>query len=410
MTSLADRLKNLGLSAGQKSPGKAESEAQYPIEQVIAGQTEDTPHGPIFVAQQDHPADTAHGCASLRTNAPLDTIAQWAQASTDVFADPSRFGFLDAETTGLARGTGTYGFMLGAARYDGDTFQVRQFFMRDPTEEPAQLAALQRYLSSCTALVTFNGKTFDLPLLRTRYIVNGLDFPFADLPHLDLLSLARRLWRSRLPSRSLGTLEREILHLPRTDEDVPGWMIPELYFDYLDDRDARPLAGVFYHNAIDVLSMAALLHHAAALLSDPLGCEVPAPDRADMGRWYEELGQVDLATQLYERALAGDLLAPVRSWILRRWSHLEKQRDNLDVAKRLWHEAAANSEIYAHVELAKVYEHRERNYAGAIFWTQLALDKIGEPGTPPAERLRWSDALSHRLERLQRKSGAAAAK
>jgi hypothetical protein len=319
------------------------------------------------------------------------------------FADPSRLGFLDAETTGLARGTGTYGFLFGAARYDGDTFQIRQFFLRDPTEEPAQLVALENYLSPCTALVTFNGKTFDLPLLRTRYIVNGLGFPFADLPHLDLLSLARRLWRSRLPSRSLATLEREILHLPRTDEDVPGWMIPELYFDYLDDRDARPLSGVFYHNAIDVLSMAALLHHASNLLSDPLNGDVSAPDRADMGRWFEDLGQVDMATQLYEQALAGELSASIRSWIVHRWSHLEKGRDNLETAKRLWHEAAANGEIYAHVELAKAYEHREGNYAGALFWTQLALDKIGEPDTAPAERLRWADALNHRLERLQRK-------
>jgi hypothetical protein len=181
-------------------------------------------------------------------------------------------------------------------------------------------------------------------------------------------------------------------------------MIPELYFDYLNERDARPLAGVFYHNAIDVLSMASLLHHAAILLSDPLDCDVPAPDRADMGRWFEDLGQVDLATQLYEQALAGNLPAPVRSWIVRRWSYLEKQRDNLEVAKRLWHKAAADGEIYAHVELAKVYEHRERNYTGALFWTQLALDKVGEPGTPPAERMRWADALTHRLGRLQRKS------
>ncbi len=403
MTSLADKLKSLGIPAGQRKPGEPETEAQYPVEQVVPGHLQNTPHGPIFVAQQDHPADTVHGCASLRISAPLETIARWAQVPEGSLPDPGGLGFLDAETTGLARGTGTYGFLLGAARYDGDTFRVRQFFLRDPTEEPAQLAALQDYLSSCTALVTFNGKTFDLPLLRTRYIVNGLDFPFAHLPHLDLLSLARRLWRSRLPSRSLGTLEREVLGLPRTEEDVPGWMIPELYFDYLDDRDARPLTGVFYHNAIDVLSMAALLHHAAALLSDPLGCDVPAPDRADMGRWFEDLGQVDLATRLYGQALAGDPSAPVRSWIARRWSHLEKQRDNLDVAKRLWHEAAANGEIYAHVELAKVYEHREGNYAGALFWTQLALDRIGEPGTPPTERLRWADELAHRLERLQRK-------
>ena len=404
MPSLKDRLGALGVQKPTPSAEQPAPVSTHPIEQVIAGHTEDTPHGPIFVAHQDHPADTVHGCASLRITAPLEAVAQWAQMPEGSLTDPSGLGFLDAETTGLARGTGTYGFLLGAARYEADSFQVRQFFLRDPTEEPAQLAALQSYLSSCTALVTFNGKTFDLPLLRTRYIVNGLGFPFAHLPHLDLLSLARRLWRSGLPSRSLGTLEREILRVPRTAEDVPGWMIPELYFDYLDDRDARPLAGVFYHNAVDVLSMAALLHHAATLLSDPVSSDVTAEDRADMGRWFEDLGEVDLAAQLYEQALAGNVSASVRSWIVRRWSNLEKGRDNLEAAKRLWHEAAANGEIYAHVELAKVYEHREQNYAGALFWAQLALDRIGEPGTSPSERLRWADELAHRLERLQRKS------
>jgi tetratricopeptide (TPR) repeat protein len=180
-------------------------------------------------------------------------------------------------------------------------------------------------------------------------------------------------------------------------------MIPSLYFDYLEDGDARPLKGVFYHNAVDVLSMAALLNHIAAQLADPLGGHRSPLDQVDMGRLFEDLGHVETAAQLYERALVHDLPDDIRVRTVRQWSFLEKRRDNLSEAMRLWHEAAANGELYAHVELAKVYEHRMHNYQGAIFWTQLALDRIAEPSRSPAERLRWVSELNHRLARVQRK-------
>jgi TPR repeat protein len=278
--------------------------------------------------------------------------------------------------------------------------------MPDPAQEPALLNALETLLAPCSTIVTFNGKTFDLPLLETRYVANGRDCPFADLPHLDLLSLARRLWRSRLPSRALGHLEQEVLGVHRETSDVPGWMIPELYFDYLRGGDARPLTGVFYHNAVDLLSMAALLNHAAALLADPLEREDVHPlDLADMGSLFRDLDHVEMAAALYERAEAADLPPDARQQIVRQWSLLEKRRGNLPVAMRLWHSAAAAGHIYAHVELAKAYEHQTRNLQGAIFWTQLALDRIAEPGYSQEERSRWADELAHRLARLHRLAG-----
>jgi hypothetical protein len=162
---------------------------------------------------------------------------------------------------------------------------------------------------------------------------------------------------------------------------------------------------VFYPIAVDVLSMAALLGHTAALLADPLGHDLPASDQIDMGKLFEDLGHVETAAQLYARALAHDLPEDIRVRTVRQWSFLEKRRGNFPEAMQLWHKAAANGELYAHVELAKVYEHRTHNYGGAIFWTQLALDHIAEPDCPPSERLRWADELAHRLARLQRRLG-----
>jgi uncharacterized protein YprB with RNaseH-like and TPR domain len=166
----------------------------------------------------------------------------------------SSFAFIDTETTGLSGGTGTYAFLIGAGRFDGDDFHLAQFFLRDPYEEPAQLAALENFLAPCQAVVSFNGKAFDAPLLNARFTMHGWHSPLLDMSHIDLLHLARRLWRNRLPKRALIDLEAQILGAQRTEEDVPGWMVPQLYADYLRDGNPQPLKSVFYHNSMDILS------------------------------------------------------------------------------------------------------------------------------------------------------------
>lgn len=403
MTSLLDKLKSLGVPI-EPVVLPAPPTAACAIEQLVPGRLEQTACGPTYLIEQHYPLTHQRGCASLRLTAPLQTIAAWL-GQPDLCALPlESFCFVDAETTGLARGTGTYAFLIGLGRYHGETFQLLQFFMRDPAEEPALLSALQEALASCRVLVTFNGKTFDLPILNARWVTNGLPFSLADRIHLDLLSLARRLWRSSLPSRALHCLEEQILRQPRAKEDVPGWLIPQLYFDYLRDGDARPMLQVLEHNTIDILSMAALLSYIAELLADPLGRPgVSGLDQIEMGRLFADLGHGDLAAQLYKRALDGVLPHDARNRALEQWSWLEKRRDNLAAAIRLWQEAAVNGQIYAFIELAKVYEHRERDYAYALRWAQAAFDRINAPGYPAYERLRWADDLSRRLERLRQK-------
>jgi len=131
-------------------------------------------------------------------------------------ADPEGFVFLDTETTGLAGGTGTFAFLIGLDASMAMISKLSQYFMRDPAEESALLAAVAEFIHPCQALVTFNGKSFDVPLLNTRYTLQAISSPFANLSHVDLLPLARRLWRDRLPSRALGYLETSILGAKRT--------------------------------------------------------------------------------------------------------------------------------------------------------------------------------------------------
>ena len=408
---LSDKLKSLGVKLGARDlpPPKPRDEA-YGIEQVMPGRFQATPYGDAFVVETLYTPEYRHGRFGLRATASLAGIAAWAGEQRLAGCESPGLVFLDTETSGMAGGTGTYAFLIGVARFHGDHFHLAQFFMRDPAEEPAQLAALADYIQPCDALVTFNGKSFDVPLLNTRYVVHARPTPLLSPAQLDLLHLARRLWRDRLPSRALGQLEIHILGAQRTHDDVPGFLIPQLYFDYLRSGDARPLKGVFYHNAMDVVAMAALLTHMAHLLADPLDTALEhGLDVVALGKLFEELGQVEAAVQLYERGLAYNNLPEESYWdTQRRLALAQRRRGDLAAALDTWRLAAEGRQIYACVELAKHFEHQARDYAEAARWTQAAIDLVNAPTFPRYERRTWLTDLQHRLARLQRKLGQAA--
>jgi uncharacterized protein YprB with RNaseH-like and TPR domain len=403
-TTLSDKLRALGVRLGVRDLPPPRRK-RFSIEQVVTGRLQATDHGDTFVAETLYPADHVHGEFSLYRGGALGIVAEWATEPCLASPAPTSLAFLDTETTGLGRGPGTYAFLVGVGRWREDTFELAQFFLSDPANESAFLEALTEYLAPCQALVTFNGKGFDVPLLNTRYITNTRPSPLPALAHLDLLPLARRLWRDRLPSRALGSLEQYILGVTRSQEDVPGWMIPQLYFDYMRNGDARPLKNVFYHNAVDVLSMAALLQCVMCMLENPRESADQEPlDLLGIGRLYESLGHVDTAIELYRRALAGALPRDLASQIKERLSLIHKRRENWLAAIALWQEAAAEGEVYACVELAKYWEHRRHDFAEAQRWTLLGFSHAAAPGTSHAARQRWMQELQHRQNRLCRRA------
>jgi hypothetical protein len=403
MRSLSDKLKSMGVKVGARElPPPAPRTEPHPIEQVVPGRFQATPQGEVFVVETTYPAEYRHGQAGLWVTASLQTIAEWAGEHRIAAGDLEHFVFLDTETTGLAGGSGTYAFLIGVGRYAGPDFRLTQFFMRDPVEEPAQLLALVEWLQPCETLVTFNGRAFDVPLLNARFITNGERSPLTGAAQLDLLHLARRLWRDRLPSRALSQLELHILAASRTHEDIPGWLIPSVYFDFLRSGDARPLKNVFYHNAMDILAMAALLTHMANLIDDPLnGTLNHALDWPALGKLYEHLGYLDTAAALYRRGLE-EALPEATYWeTLQRLAFVYRRQGNLAAAVEVWRQAAEGRQIYAYVELAKFYEHTARDQAEAARWTEAAL--VDLPQCPWSERRRWQPDLEHRLARLRRK-------
>lgn len=406
MPTLADRLKSLGVKKGAENLPPPKPHTVFAIEDVVAGRLVTKTGGSTFLCENCFTSDYIHGQVGLQFQTPLHVIAEWA-GSKDISQNRlDDFAFLDTETSGLAGGTGTFAFLVGVGRFIGQDFQLVQFFMRDPFEEPAMLLALEEFLAPCKTLVTFNGKSFDAPLLATRYTLQGWPSPMNNMSHIDLLHLARRLWRDRLPSRTLGNLEVQILGAKRSEEEIPGWMIPQMYFDFLRDGDARPLKRVFYHNEMDVLSMAALLNLVTNLLEDPQGeRNTPASDRAAMGRLYEDLGYLDLADQYYTASLNAGLPAELRLKTILALAALRKRRGDHSRSLPLWVQAAGEACVEAHIELAKYYEHRVKDIAAALYWTQAASTLISAPGFPPTERVLWHEELEHRLERLLKKHG-----
>lgn len=410
--SLFDKLKSLGVKTGIPAAKKKSDNA---IQDVLEGRFISTRRGETFIYEATYAPDYRHGWAPLATAVPLDLMAAWAQDQRLLELPLEAFAFVDTETSGLAGGTGTYAFLVGVGRFEpsdsGMTFRLLQFFMRDPGEEPALLEALADFLAPCSALVTYNGKAFDAPLLTTRYTLHNIPVPFDGYSHVDLLHLARRLWRDRLPSRTLKYVEENVLAAPRTSEEVPGYEIPWLYFDYLRTGNAQPLKGVFYHNAMDIVALAALFSHTAAMLHDPFDERIQhGLDVIALAKLHEDLDHWDMAARLYERGLEMDL-GPEDFWkAVHRLSVLHKRRGDLEQAVRWWEQAAAQGHVYACVELAKHYEHRHRDYLEAQKWVDSALELVHSGSLPAYMRQHWQAELEHRLTRLEGKLKSKSAK
>ncbi|MCB8944504.1 MAG: ribonuclease H-like domain-containing protein [Ardenticatenaceae bacterium] len=376
-----------------------------PLDKLLpGGMIQSTPDGDCFILDNVYPLNHQHGDDKLDSWQAVDWGATAVLTQDPRLADLTCRDclFLDTETTGLA-GAGTVAFMVGAAFVEGDAVVVRQYFLRDHGDEPAMLLLLDELLADKKALVTFNGRSFDLPLLDRRFLMNRLPADLLDRPHIDLLLPARRLWRSRLQSVSLKNLETNLLGVRRTHEDVPGFAIPGLYHDYIRTGDARQMARVFYHNEIDMLSMVTLLPRVIRQFAHADERD-HALDLFSLGRWQHQMGLLAEAEQNLRHALAGELSLELYHQTLYELANLLKRNGRRAEALLLWQQIAATTfdDVAAHVELAMHYEWQEKDVTMALRWTEQAVQLANSMGTN-GRSLR--DELEHRLARLQAKVG-----
>ncbi len=381
------------------SPSKASSFGNS-IEEWSEGRVVANEFGEHFQTEKLFASHRQHGSADIGALCELPPSLLDALSENEIQAfEPGRWAFLDTETTGLAGGSGTYAFLIGVGQITQNGFLVRQYFMREYAEERSLLQALEEQLREFDVLITYNGRSYDQPLLETRYRMNRHKPPFAHLGHLDLLHGARRLWKLRLESCRLMQLEQEILGVQR-EGDLPGELIPYVYFEYLRSKEALRLAPVFHHNAMDILTLACLtaivpaaFRSTDAEMLSLVGVR-KGPELAGIGRWLRAAGEQEKALELFKRAVDAGL--PDRHLFRTLWdiACLEKKLRRPNEALRLFIElAGCRNEFRASAleELAKFYEHEERNYALALDFTEQALS------------LASSSNLLHRKGRLERR-------
>ena len=404
--SLFEKLQRLGVQFSARNipaPQERISES-HPIDQVMRGYFHENTFGQAFVYEEKFSVDYQHGRVAFDEPIDYGSLSEWARVPSFTGANLQDLLFLDTETSGLAGGTGTFAFMVGLGYFEETGFTLKQLYLRTPGEESALLAALEEIASHFSVVVTYNGKSFDIPLLNTRYTLNAFQSPFGNIGHIDLLNLTRRIWKNRLSSRTLGNIELEILDVHRSQEEIPGWMIPDMYYEYLKTGDARPMAGVFYHNKIDILSLAALLVYAGRLLSEPMNyCQDQALDLISIARIFEDLGRVEEAASFYENSLSAGLPRPFFIQTLYRYADLSRKKSNWPAAIDLWQKAAGYGEYEAAICLAKYYEHQSRDVSLAITWTEQALVLLEEVPYPIYIRKQKQTEVLHRLDRLKQK-------
>lgn len=374
---LRDKLRAVGGDAGNRTASPEEK-------------AKDCAHFAVYRPPEDFP-----GAWDLTR----ETLAMMSEKELPETLDPRRILYLDTETTGLG-GSGTVAFLVGMGYLTDSGFEVHQFLMRDYPEEIYLLRHVAAGLGRFDVLCTFNGSTFDVPLLESRFLMNRMDRSSLDLPHLDLLHLCRRLWKLRLGSCSLGRLEEVILGKARQD-DLPGSEVPQRYFAYLKTKQHSLLEDVLKHNAQDIASLCVLLNHMADLYLHPEKIRF-SEDVYSMGRALERIERTENARRCYRLASRGRM-AEKASAALAVSYRREGDREN---AAEIWREMIRQGKggILPYVELAKYEEHFRRNLPEALRLTEQAMIRLSEPALAAGDAVQEAqNELQYRWHRLKRK-------
>jgi uncharacterized protein len=387
---------------------------------VLAGEWVESREGAVLLVDRFYAANRMHG--RVRVGDCVETIESGCDQlqvlgrgwpGRDPRPYTSRLCFFDLETTGLAGGAGTQAFLVGCAVLEDGGLRVRQFLLPGFEHERALLALVGDWLRAQGTLVTFNGRSFDVPLIETRYLLHRLAFPLAEMPHLDMLHPARRLWKQRPliagpaldeESCKLSVLERHLAGYHRVG-DVPGFEIPSRYFRFVRNGDAHGLQAVLEHNRIDLISLALVTARALTLIArGPAAAEHPR-EALGLGRLYERAGARDDAEASFSYAawLAARVgrEPDVRAEALRRLALCRRRAGRIAAAAAAWEElltVAGCPMVFrreARQALAIHHEHRSRDLRTA---RSLVLDVLAEPAGTQARA-----AAEYRLRRIERK-------
>lgn len=359
-----------------------------------------TDHDYCLVREVKYPLETKHGKYCFGDY--LHAVAAWNESSLNHPLSAKGHGpedlfFFDTETTGLGGGAGNTIFLLGHASISGSEVVLKQHILPQPgSEVPLYMSFLKSV--DYAKMVTYNGKAFDWPQVKTRHTLIREHVPkLPPFGHFDLYHASRRIWKHRLESVKLSIVEKEILAFERID-DVPGFLAPMIYFDFVERKDPQGMKGILEHNEMDILSLIALYTHLSFQL---LGIDQTQTEREsfEVGRWFSYLGETEAAEQVFTKLSVGNEGEAVKA--KHALAFQAKKNKNWQAAVELWLEVEKIGEpivkAEACIELAKLFEHRFKNVDKAIHYTEKALD------VHEGQNVRLQDELIKRLSRLQRK-------
>ena len=400
------------------------------VGQRLGGTVVETDRGPCVVIDRLHPPTTAYGCNQIEDFSITDRsslrLLTADEMDTSSEGDAGSVVFFDLETTGLGGGAGSLAFLVGCGWFEPQGFRTRQFFLASATYEPALLEVAHRCLTAGERIISFNGKSFDAPMMENRWSFHRMGASLRAIHHLDMLHPARRLWRgsSRTgfrPPCTLGTLERALLGVTRVG-DPGGYEIPSIYFEYVRTGRLDRLEPVLEHNRLDLLSLAGLTSRALRLVRDGPDVAETARECVGLGRLYERAGRRDLALRCFAVAAGVEAVLQPGSGPPEPMSHtgsfrdrdaatealrwlargLRRERRHAEAAE-IWQRLAESDTSHRSARLEAIealavhHEHRTRELSVARNLARRAL--AGDTG-PRLQRL-----LAHRLVRLDRKLG-----
>ena len=362
------------------------------ISKVIDGNWLDEKEKKVYISETVLPYPFNHG------NVLIEKIPDLRHFSV-LLDDPSyqsfpsgQYLFLDTETTNLGLGSGTLIFMVGLCWFEQEGLKTRQYFLQDISAEPVFLLNIHSFLEKFSSLVSFNGKTFDIPLLQSRFGINRIPEKIRELRHIDLLHVSRNLFKRNITSKRLVDIETEILRFQRTGDDIPGWLIPQAYFDYLETGESAPIGSIFYHNRMDIISLAVLANYLAEFFEER---QINNNIQTSLAELLLKNRNFPLSLEFFSKNWHdGDLTSLDRPG-LRNFGYVLKKSGCWEQALTVWEKSAGNGDIHAHIELAKFFEHHQKNTRMALYWTEKAIMISNE------EKARIG--LVHRKSRLLKK-------
>ena len=396
-----NKLQSLGVYFGSKEKLEFKSVHTETISE-LEGITQTNSLGELFYKERLYEIYHQHGDISFKNLFQESYLINLPDREQKYPLDKCLF--IDTETTGLSYSGGTFAFMIGAGYFQNNEFIVRQYFLRNPMEEEAMLLDFENLVSNFDTLVSYNGISFDVPIIKTRFRYHRLPTTLTNKSHIDLLKYARMLFRYQFEDRSLKSIETNVLKFTRAEEEIPGFLAPIIYQEYLQTKDLSGIYGVFYHNEMDVVSLVALI---SIINKISLEYEDYFEDyetiNFSLAKQFEKNKDYQKAIESYTKAIEKNNLPEkilVKSFL--GIANLFKKNRQFEEAIPYWHKAAELNSIEALIELSKINEHQLKSYDIAINCCKQALMILNNK-VDSIYKSTQIHKLDHRLSRLESK-------